>query len=168
MKKTIAILFSIPLLIFSNACKDPCKDMECLNGGECVEIDRKTAECNCTTGYEGDDCGTEMRAKFLSMYAAKETCDQTGNGTYTATISESSGSVSEIKITGAWGMFANGVIATVDGKDISIASQDPDNNNNLIVGSGTMSNDQTMVSVTYTITDSSSAVNNCSSVWTKQ
>ncbi len=51
----------IGLTLFS--CKDACKDVTCLNGATCDD-----GVCQCTEGYEGDDCGTESRAKYFGTY----------------------------------------------------------------------------------------------------
>ena len=40
------------------SCQDPCNDVECLNGGTCVEGD-----CQCPEGYTGNNCGTVDLAK---------------------------------------------------------------------------------------------------------
>lgn len=35
------------------SCQDPCNDVECLNGGTCIEGD-----CECAEGFTGPNCGT--------------------------------------------------------------------------------------------------------------
>jgi hypothetical protein len=50
---------------------DPCNDVTCANGGTCVDGD-----CVCATGYEGTDCTTLVRAKFLGSKNVNETCSQ--------------------------------------------------------------------------------------------
>ena len=86
----------IAVMVFFNACTDdPCKDVNCLNGGNCVD-----GTCVCATGYEGTDCSTEMREKFLGTYLLSGT-DNMGN-TYTnisTTIGASSSAVNKIVIT---------------------------------------------------------------------
>lgn len=61
---------------FMSSCKkDPCDTTSCLNGATCNE-----GTCECTTGYEGENCGTEMRQKFLGTYTGTMTvAGQTGN-----------------------------------------------------------------------------------------
>ena len=46
------MMFALILLTL-NACKDPCKDIACLNGGACVD-----GTCVCANGYTGADCST--------------------------------------------------------------------------------------------------------------
>lgn len=43
-------------------CSDPCKDIECING-DCDE-----GICNCTLGYEGTTCDSEIRTKYYGIY----------------------------------------------------------------------------------------------------
>ena len=53
--KLFGFLGLLGLLITLNGCrKDPCDDIICLNEGYCAN-----GICNCPTGYEGSDCGTE-------------------------------------------------------------------------------------------------------------
>ncbi|MEY4877199.1 MAG: EGF-like domain [Bacteroidota bacterium] len=68
---------SISTVTYFNSCKkDPCKDVVCNNGGTCVD-----GTCSCTSGYEGANCETETRSKYVGEY--------TGNGTDNATPSSS-------------------------------------------------------------------------------
>jgi len=39
------------ILLLCAACTDPCKDTNCLNGGNCIE-----GNCNCPTEYTGSNC----------------------------------------------------------------------------------------------------------------
>ena len=56
-----AAFLTVSSVVYFNSCKkDPCKDVVCNNGGTCVD-----GNCSCTTGYEGADCSTEMRTKFI-------------------------------------------------------------------------------------------------------
>lgn len=167
MKKITPLLSGISILglaLTLLSC-NKCKDVECLNGGDCNKDDGK---CICLTGYEGTDCGTEEREKFIAIYSASASCSISGSSNYTATISKSTGNVTEVKLSGAWGIFSNTVKATVDGTDITIPDQEPDNDGYRISGSGSISANQNIVSVTYTITDPQSATDNCSATWTKQ
>ncbi|MEM6345001.1 MAG: hypothetical protein AAF927_14010 [Bacteroidota bacterium] len=59
-------LFSGVLLLFSlTACpSSPCEGVNCANGS-CDEI---TGLCNCEEGFEGADCSTSTRQKYLGTY----------------------------------------------------------------------------------------------------
>lgn len=53
------LLVSMMSLALSSCKEDPCKEVECLNG-LC-----SAGTCACDPGYEGSDCGTLARDKFL-------------------------------------------------------------------------------------------------------
>ena len=42
---------------------DACKDVVCSNGGTCV-----AGTCNCTVGYDGTTCQTEVRSTYFNTY----------------------------------------------------------------------------------------------------
>jgi hypothetical protein len=79
----------IALTTMTSGCKkDPCKDATCLNGAACDD-----GNCLCTAGFEGTDCGTEQRAKFLGIYNGTFSCPGQ-NFTLQMTVSTSSTGVS--------------------------------------------------------------------------
>ncbi len=50
--------------VFYTSCtKDECKDVVCKNDGTCV-----SGTCNCTVGYTGSDCGSEIRTTYYNTY----------------------------------------------------------------------------------------------------
>ena len=68
MKNILKLSFLAGLfLVFS--CTDPCEDVVCENGGTCDE-----GTCLCAEGYEGDNCETESRAKYLGDFLGERTC----------------------------------------------------------------------------------------------
>ena len=183
--KLLSGIFILALALTLQSCSK-CKDVECQNSGTCKKGDCECTApyfgtlceyecknggtisgdaCNCATGYEGTECETEEREKFIAIYSANATCNS-GSNSYTATISKSTGSVTEVKMSGAWGIFSNTVKATIDGVNITIPNQEPDNDGITIEGSGSISANEKIVSLTYTITDQSP--DNCSATWTKQ
>ena len=50
-------------------------------------------------------------------------------------------------------VICNPVVASVDGNDITIASQDPDSDGYLVSGSGSMNAAGTVLSITFTLSD---------------
>jgi hypothetical protein len=108
---------AIGVLSFNSCTTDACKDVNCGQYGTCLDGD-----CVCDTGYEGVNCQTEERAKFVATYVGTIgiACPVTGDGNLTnqtITISNSSVSVSKITINIA-GNFT--LTATVAGTSLTI------------------------------------------------
>jgi len=81
-----------------------------------------SCEKECDPGYEGSDCKTEMRTKFLATYTVGGTsvCDVTGSDTFSnisLVVGPSASSVTKITIVVA-GVF--NLTATVDGTAFTI------------------------------------------------
>lgn len=156
-------MVAVVTVMFFNACtSDPCKDVNCGVNGNCVD-----GTCVCVAGYEGANCETEMRTKFEGTWTTSDACSQSGNSSYLVTITAGTG-ITEVKITNFWDVFTNAVVATVDGTTISIASQQPDNDDFFVTGQGTISGNT--ITWNYTIDDQgipSSGTDVCSSTWTK-
>ncbi len=57
----ISFLSLLLILNFFSACKDPCEDVECFRG-TCVD-----GECECLTGYTGDECRERLTTKRLKI-----------------------------------------------------------------------------------------------------
>lgn len=72
----------------------------------------KACECFCQTGYEGDQCDKEMRAKFLGSYKMSDECN---SGTYVnnVTVTTSAGAVNEFVINNFTGLQGSAVKATI-------------------------------------------------------
>ena len=196
MTKTLltALLLSFFLILFFFACKkDPCKGILCLNGGSCADglcncppgftgVNCQTMDpcfnvvclnggtcvsgiCVCDTGYEGVDCGTESRTKFLGVYNVNESCTITGNAAYTVAITAGT-QIDKVLIGNFWNVFAHAVVATVNGSSITIPSQEPDNDNFFVQGSGTISGN--VLTMNYTVTDQTYGLTaTCTATWTK-
>lgn len=119
---------------------DPCNDVTCDNGGTCVDGD-----CVCATGYEGTDCSTLVRAKFIGNYNTNETCDS-GADSYAVSVTAGS-SDTEVEISNLYaaGLFTTGTV-NANGS-ITIANQ--------VFGNGTISGTITenggVLTITYTV-----------------
>ena len=103
MKKKLSI-FLIAAISFSG-CElftDPCKDITCLNGGNCLD-----GTCLCDDYYEGPNCEKEEREKYFGTYAGNTTySDSQGNtNTYADTkeISPSIQGISFFDLSGIYG-----------------------------------------------------------------
>ena len=157
----ILIVFSLAIVTFYTSCTDPCKDVTCLNAGTCVD-----GTCNCASGYEGDDCGTEVRTKFKGTWTASDACSLSGTGSYSVNVSSGSG-IFDVKITNVWNAFVNATNATISGSTISIASQAPDNDGFTVSGTGTINTTGNSIAWQYTVSDGTGATDVCTSTWSK-
>lgn len=77
-------------ITYTSCNKDECKDVVCQNGGTCV-----SGTCTCPTGYEGTNCETLSRDKFVGKYVGTEICT-IGTDSYTMELSKNS---DNLKIT---------------------------------------------------------------------
>lgn len=115
MKKTAllltAALFAFGTMTMMQSCSKPCKDEPCGANGSCVE-DGKDYTCTCSTGWEGELCDTEERAKFIGSYTASGpyTCDVTAGGTFSGTIIIGTSATSVTKIT----LDIDGILLTAE------------------------------------------------------
>lgn len=126
----------------ASACNtDACKDVTCNNGGTCAD-----GTCLCADGYEGTNCDTEMRAKFLGNFNITESCSS-GTDTYSCVIATSSSNVANISFSNLYnsGIAVSG---TVNGTAVTIASQSLATAT--ISGSGVISTTG-VITLTYTV-----------------
>jgi hypothetical protein len=132
----------------------------------------------CDIGYEGTDCKTEVRAKFVNEpngYQVVEDGTLSAAANYTVHIQTSTTAINEVKITNVWNSFLHAVIAKVDGKNITIARQEPDGDKFFVEGSGLLSGNT--ISINYKVTDESDTAHiqtdafglggGAASIWTK-
>ena len=54
-------------VLYTSCSKDACKDVTCQNGGTCSD-----GNCTCVTGYEGTNCETASRTKFIKQWSASD------------------------------------------------------------------------------------------------
>lgn len=69
-KSTLALLLLLILFSFAVSSCDPCKNVDCKNGGTCNKGD-----CECPTGTEGSFCETVWRDGVLGTYNCKKKCN---------------------------------------------------------------------------------------------
>lgn len=158
---------ALGVMTFASCESDPCEDVTCVNGTAVASGDN--CNCDCDAGYEGDDCTTLSRTKFVGTYTVADACSESGAGTYTVTITASSTEVDKVLISNFWGAYSNNVIATVDGNTLTIANQDPDSDGYPVSGTGTYSATNNTITVNYTVTETASGDTDvCQATYTKQ
>ncbi|MCC6187379.1 MAG: hypothetical protein IT256_09525 [Chitinophagaceae bacterium] len=106
----------------------------------------------CDTGYEGSDCKTEVRAKYIKTWNAEDVTPSGSKLLYSCPIASSTGSVTSVIISKSFGdgIFDNNINATISGTTITISPQTPDNDGFTVEGTGTLANGK--IQWTYTIT----------------
>jgi hypothetical protein len=145
MIRTSIKLLALILLLTIGACKEePCDSVVCYNGGTCLN-----GTCDCTTGFEGDDCNTEMREKFIGGYVVSEVC----NGeqyAYQMNIINSGTSVSNVFLVNFGGLDINAE-AVVNNNSLTIPSATimVQGESLTFEGSGTI--DGNILTITYVI-----------------
>ena len=111
----LVTLGAFSAVTYTSCTKDKCKDVTCNNGGTCSD-----GNCTCASGYEGTNCDSLSRNKFLKSGGVATYITGTGQDTcyspgYTMTISPSS-AADEITISNFAGY---GTSATVTGVKVS-------------------------------------------------
>ncbi|MFM2201538.1 MAG: hypothetical protein RL040_738 [Bacteroidota bacterium] len=162
LQKFTLIVFTLVTLSIVSCTEDPCADVSCLNGGTCNE-----GTCACAAGYEGADCGTEQRAKFISTYNFNESCTS-GTYSYTCNIGTSSAGVTKVLLSNFAALTGSTISASVSGTTLNIAQQNFSLNgqNWGIVGAGQING--SLLTITYTLTFPDNSTDACTATGTKQ
>jgi hypothetical protein len=156
--------------------EDKCKEVVCANGGSC---DEKTGACVCASGFEGTDCKTLSRAKFLNAngYQVVEDGTLSASATYAVGVTASGVDSTSLLISNVYDAFANTVKATVTGPStFAIARQEPDADKYFVEGTGTLSGN--IITLKYKVTfepvggsilnDDFGTATGSASIWTKK
>ena len=131
MKKVVLFVLIVSSVLFSiSSCKkeekDPCEAVSCLNGGTC-----NNGSCACAAGYEGAQCQTEIREKFIGLYETSG-CD---GEIYLLSISNSTDEILNVLLEFS-GINLPPISATINGNSMTIPSQIFTNSNSVITRSG--------------------------------
>ena len=142
----MAVIALSTFFFYQSCTPDPCKDVVCNHGGTCA-----TGTCTCPTGYEGTDCGTLSRAKFLKVWSVSTNSCVSPAGWQT-TISAGTGDLDLVLgnfsdlLCGGQGLSVNAVMT--GSTTFNIPSQTLCSGAITISGSGTINGNQ--VNTTYT------------------
>ena len=151
------------LMAFAGCNPDACKDVVCENAGTCLDGD-----CICQPGYEGVNCETESRTKFLGNYTVDESCD--GNpDQFACKIETSANAVTDVIFDNFFNLDNLGVgtdvTGSVNGTDITIPQQD--HSTLTFAGSGSINESTNEVNMTYTASEAGTTLN-CTATFTLQ
>ena len=80
--------------------KDKCKSTVCANGGVC-----NGGNCTCATGYQGPNCDSASRDKFLATWVVNETGLVTNPAQYNVTISSAGPGITDVVIGNFYNYF---------------------------------------------------------------
>jgi len=69
MKTHLFFLWTICFFMLLFACQDPCEEVECLNGGTCVE-----GSCECPDGFIGLNCEIKIDPCEIKQCVNADTC----------------------------------------------------------------------------------------------
>ncbi len=147
------LILALMTVVYSGCKKDECKDVTCLNGGQC-----NSGKCDCPSGYEGDKCETKTNEKFAGIYVGNETCSFWRTGSVAVSIAPKTDPLNILINYG--GELLN---ATINGNSISIPNQIGSDGWQWN-GNGSLNNN----TLNLTVTDSyMTSVNVCTFVGTK-
>lgn len=60
----------VAMMALMQSCKDECKDVNCANGGSCIE-----GTCQCLEGFSGSNCDTRDIDVFINSWTGNLACD---------------------------------------------------------------------------------------------
>jgi hypothetical protein len=135
---------------FSSCSEDKCKAIMCAYGGVCTD-----GKCLCPTGYEGPQCETVNRDRYLGVWTVTEDGTLTQAAQYPISI-EKGDNITELRIKNFRNLFTENVKAFVKGDTLYIPQQTV--NNHVVLGNGYIMEDKYYgkngkIVVKYKVTD---------------
>lgn len=155
------MLLSLGAVFTFVSCEDdPCEDVTCVNGTPTES--NGSCSCDCDAGYEGTDCSTVSRDKFIGTYNISDDCLTSGYSN-----SVSAGSSIDKVVFSNLGNFSTAavVVATVDGNSLEVSGF-TDGAGRDWTASGTLSG--STLTLTYTVTYSDGTSETCTITGTLQ
>lgn len=111
---TLLRLLIVPAFLLT-ACLNPCKNVECQNGGEC-----NNGACECPDAYEGNDCSELARDRFIGTWNMSQSCNS-GYEEYEVVMREG-GALHEVLLRNVYGLNRE-ILATVAGSNLTVHEQ---------------------------------------------
>jgi hypothetical protein len=105
-------------ITYTSCTEDKCKAIVCANGGTC-----KDGACICPSGYEGAQCETVNRERFLGNWNVDEDGTISANAVYPVII-EKGASITEVTLKNFRNYYTANVKARVKGDTLYIDPQD--------------------------------------------
>jgi len=143
--------FSAFFLLFGSSCnRDKCKTVVCAYNGVCNQ-----GACICQAGYEGSNCETISRDKYLGNWTVFEKGSTTDAAQYSVSV-VASNDVTQVAILNFNNFFTVPILATVSGDSIVIPNQQYDGK--VVFGTGYIYSNVTYgqygaISLSYEVVD---------------
>lgn len=113
----ISVIATFSIVTYSSCELDKCKSISCAFQGVCNE-----GRCICPNGYEGPQCETVTRKKFLGTWVVSETGSISQGSQYTVSV-EPGPNLTEVRIKNFRNFFITDVNAFVKGDSIYLPEQ---------------------------------------------
>ncbi len=114
MLSALSAIAAFATVTYSSCESDPCKAIVCANGGVCND-----GSCTCPSGYEGTQCETVMRDKFIGVYVVLEDGSTSNTAQYTVSVVAGT-AVTDLKIKNFGNRFLDYVEAYVKSDTVYI------------------------------------------------
>lgn len=148
-------LAAFSTLTFTACNNDKCQAIACASGGVCEE-----GRCTCTAGYEGNQCETETRLRYLGIWYVTEDGTISTAAQYAISIERGAGPT-ELRIKNFRNSFTSPVQAFVSSDTLTIPVQVV--NKSRVQGRGIISPDNYygvngLISIAYSVEDTATKI----------
>ncbi len=119
----------------------------------------------CTLGYEGRDCNTLSKGRFIGVWTATV---PPATVAYNDTISDTTG-ISSVVISRSFAAysFKHQINASVSNSIITVNLQQPDSDGRTVQGNGTLNTSGNTINWSYTVTNALDSATLYTEVWSK-
>ncbi|MBS1590128.1 MAG: calcium-binding EGF-like domain-containing protein [Bacteroidetes bacterium] len=113
----LSALTAFSTVLVSSCKEDKCKSIVCAYGGVC-----SSGQCICPSGYEGTQCETITRKRYLGVWNVTEDGTYSSAAQYAISL-EAGANIAEVRIKNFRNSFVSDVQAFVKGDTITIPNQ---------------------------------------------